>query len=154
MRNLKSLFIALILTGGNVIAQEKPTLSNIGNENPNQAEFKFDNEEFDFGSIVQGESVTHEFEFVNTGSEPLVITNAEGSCGCTVPIYSKEPIMKGKSGVIKVTFNSTGKSGIQDKTVTLTSNARRNPLVLHMKGTVTKVEITPSSDKTNNESSK
>ena len=67
-----------------------------------------------------------------------MISKAEGSCGCTVPIWPKEPIMKGQQGTIKVTFNSAGKMGVQDKTVTLTSNAQQNPIVLHMKGTVEK----------------
>ena len=60
------------------------------------------------------------------------------SCGCTVPQWPKEPIMKGQSGTIKVTFNSTGKLGVQDRTVTITSNAKQNPMVLHLKGTVDK----------------
>ena len=98
-------------------------------------------EEFSFGTIKQGESVTGEFKFTNIGNEPLIITNAEGSCGCTVPIFPKEPIMKNQSAVIKVTFNSTGKFGIQDKTVTITSNAVQNPMVLHVKGIVEKSTV-------------
>lgn len=119
-------------------AQEKKTLDNVGNVNVNQASYKLETEEFNFGSITQGESVTHEFKFTNSGNEPLIISKAEGSCGCTVPTYPQQPILKGQSGIIKVTFNSTGKLGIQDKTVTITSNAVQNPLILHVKGTVEK----------------
>ena len=113
----------------------------------NQASFKFEKDEFDFGTIEQGESTTHEFKFTNTGSEPLIISKAEGSCGCTVPIFPKEPILKNQSATIKVTFNSTGKFGIQDKTVTITSNAKQNPMIIHIKGTVLKQAEQPSPDK-------
>jgi hypothetical protein len=137
MKNLILSFTILLFSCA-VFAQETKKLDNIGNENPNQASFKFEEEEFSFNTIKQGESVTHEFSFTNTGKEPLVISNAQGSCGCTVPIWPKEPIAAGAKGTIKVTFNSAGKQGIQDKTVTLTSNAKPNPMVIHMKGTVEK----------------
>jgi hypothetical protein len=103
---------------------------------PANVEITFEAEEFNFGTIKQGESVTHEFTFTNTGKENLILTNAQGSCGCTVPVWPKEPIGKGQKGSIKVTFNSAGKMGMQDKTVTITSNAKNSPRVLHLKGTV------------------
>lgn len=132
------LIAAFILTASAFsYSQEKKTLDNIGNSS-NSATFKFESEEFNFGTIKQGESVTGEFKFTNTGNEPLIISKAEGSCGCTVPIYPKEPILKGQTAVIKVTFNSTGKFGIQDKTVTITSNAVQNPMVLRVKGIIEK----------------
>jgi hypothetical protein len=137
MKKLGALLLFTI-TSLLALAQDKPTLNNIGNENPNQASFKFNKEDFEFGNIKQGESVSFDFEFTNTGKEPLVITNASGSCGCTVPIWPKEPIVSGAKGVIKVTFNSAGKMGVQDKTVTLTSNAKQNPMILHLKGNVEK----------------
>lgn len=141
------ILLALIFSGINSFAQEKKVLNNIGNDNDNQASFKFEKEEFDFGTIEQGESTTHEFKFTNTGSEPLIISKAEGSCGCTVPIFPKEPILKNQTATIKVTFNSTGKFGIQDKTVTITSNAKQNPMIIHIKGTVLKQTEQPSTDK-------
>jgi len=125
--------------------QDKPTLSNV--ENPNQAAFKFKEEEFTFGTIKQGESINHDFEFTNTGKEPLVISQASGSCGCTVPTWPKDPIAPGAKGIIHVTFNSAGKMGMQDKTVTLQSNAKQSPMILHLKGTVDKpVEEAPAAD--------
>jgi hypothetical protein len=130
----------LVFTIMSSYAQEKKSLSNIGNQS-SQAEFKFENEEVNFGTIKQGESVTREFKFTNVGNEPLIITNAEGSCGCTVPIFPKEPILKNQTGVIKVTFNSAGKFGIQDKTVTITSNAVQSPMVLHVKGIIEKAPV-------------
>lgn len=105
-------------------------------ENKNAPSMKFKEEEFNFGTIKQGEKVVHEFVFENTGKEPLMITEAHGSCGCTVPDYPKEPIMKGEKKVIKVTFDSAGKMGLQDKTVTITSNAPDSPKVLHVKGNI------------------
>jgi hypothetical protein len=148
---IKSVVLALLLfTAAGSYAQEKKTLDNVGNANPNQASFKFNEEEYNFGTIKQGESVTHEFSFTNTGTntgtEPLVISKAEGSCGCTVPTYPQQPIMKGQTAAIKVTFNSTGKLGIQDKTVTLTSNAIQNPMIIHIKGTVEKPVEQPATE--------
>jgi hypothetical protein len=131
-------FILPLFSVAFVFGQEVKKLDNIGNENPNQPSFKFQEEEFDFKSIKQGDVVNHDFAFTNTGKEPLVISNAQGSCGCTVPTWPKEPIAPGATSVIKVTFNSAGKSGSQDKTVTLNSNAKQNPMVLHLKGNVDK----------------
>lgn len=82
----------------------------------------FSETEFDFGNLTAGESVTHMFKFKNTGKEPLVISNAKGSCGCTVPKWPKEPIAPGKSGEIEVKFDSKNKSGKQSKNVTITAN--------------------------------
>jgi hypothetical protein len=82
----------------------------------------FDQTKFDFGEMNQGDVVHHSFSFTNTGSNPLLITNAVGSCGCTVPTYPKEPIAPGGKGTIEVQFNSAGKKDMQDKTVTLTAN--------------------------------
>lgn len=105
-------------------------------ENKNASEMSFEELEYNFNTIKQGESVTREFVFTNNGKEDLIITNATGSCGCTVPVWPKEPIKKGAKGNIKVTFNSAGKMGAQDKTVTITSNAKNSPVVLHLRGTV------------------
>ena len=147
MKTKTLILTALLFSGINSYAQEKKVLNNLGNESEIQASFKFETEEYNFGSIEQGESITHEFKFLNTGSEPLIISKAEGSCGCTVPIFPKEPILKNQSAVIKVTFNSTGKFGIQDKTVTIVSNAKQNPMIIHIKGTVLKQAEQPSTDK-------
>ena len=136
----------LLFSSAVLFAQDKPTLSNVGNENSTQAVFKFNEEEFNFGNIKQGESIMHDFEFTNTGKAPLIITNASGSCGCTVPEWPKEPIAPGAKGVIKVTFNSAGKQGVQDKTVTLQSNALQNPMVLHLKGNVDRPVEQPAAE--------
>lgn len=92
--------------------------------------FKFESEEHDFGIIEEGTIVTHEFVFTNVGKSPLVITNAQGSCGCTVPEYPRDPVMPGKQGRIKVSFDSSNRAGRQDKTVTITANTVPNTKIL------------------------
>jgi hypothetical protein len=78
----------------------------------------------DFGDMAQGDKVEHNFKFTNTGNEPLVITNVEVTCGCTLPkSWPRDPIMPGGKGEIVVAFNSTGKLGKQNKVVTVVSNA-------------------------------
>ncbi len=99
--------------------------------------FSFEKEVHDFGTINEGEVVNTTFEFTNTGDAPLIITNAKGSCGCTVPKYSKEPIAPGATGEILVSFNSSGKPGNQRKQVTLTANTTPNTKVLNISATVT-----------------
>lgn len=79
---------------------------------------------FDFGDIYQNDKVEHTFKFTNTGTQPLIITNVEVTCGCTTPKgWPRDPIMAGESGEITVAFNSTGKYGKQNKVVTIVSNA-------------------------------
>ncbi|KQR71369.1 DUF1573 domain-containing protein [Pedobacter sp. Leaf176] len=96
----------------------------------------FERDIYDFEKIEQGEKVQHEFKFRNTGKSPLIISNATATCGCTVPEIPKEPILPGKEGVIKVVFNSEGKLGMQDKVVTVTSNANPNTGTVHLVGEV------------------
>jgi hypothetical protein len=85
-------------------------------------EFKFDVSRFDFGEIIQGDVVEHNFEFTNIGDTPLVISKIITTCGCTAPTWPKEPILPGKKGKIKIVFNSTGKIGRQNKVATILSN--------------------------------
>ncbi len=107
----------------------------------NSPYFEFEEKVKEFGKITQGEKVTTNFKFRNVGKTNLIISSAQGSCGCTVPEWPKEPIKPGESGVIKVTFNSAGKSGIQNKTVTLVANTIPNTTVIALKGEV----LTPKS---------
>lgn|SRR5690606_38883431 len=82
----------------------------------------FETPTFDFGELPSGASVDHYFKFTNTGKSPLIIKDAKGSCGCTVPEYPKQPIAPGASDSIKVTYNAGTQTGKQQKTVTLTTN--------------------------------
>ena len=87
----------------------------------------FEKPGYDFGKIKEGTKVRYNFKFKNTGKSPLIISNATATCGCTIPEPPKDPIQPGAEGVIKVVFDSTGKSGMQDKVITVTSNG--NPAV-------------------------
>jgi hypothetical protein len=104
---------------------------------PDAAVMSFEKTSFDFGKIKQGESVHYDFKFKNTGKTPLIISDAVATCGCTVPETPKDPVKPGAEGVIKVVFNSTGKMGMQDKVVTISSNG--NPAIneVHLIGEVT-----------------
>jgi hypothetical protein len=114
-------------------AQEKTTTPPAPTSN---AEITFDTESHDFGQIEYAGNGTYEFKFRNTGKEPLIISDAKGSCGCTVPTYPKNvPIMPGKMEVIKVTYD-TKRPGNFTKTVTVTSNAKTPTKVLTIKGKV------------------
>jgi len=105
------------------------------NENPNAAEITFDKVLHDYGTIIQGGDGSCEFKFTNTGKEPLILQKPVSSCGCTVPTWPQEPILPGKSDVIKVTY-ATHNIGPFNKTVTVNSNAKTNRVVLTIKGTV------------------
>lgn len=92
--------------------------------------------EYDFGTVKDGEVVRHDYEFTNTGTEPLIIADAKASCGCTVPQWPKEPIQPGGNGKIRVEFDSKGKPGPQSKRVTITANTDPSPIFLTIKGNV------------------
>jgi hypothetical protein len=98
------------------------------------AVFNWSKTQHDFGNISKGNPVSHEFEFTNTGSEALLVTNVSTSCGCTVTNYSKDLIAPGANGYVKATFDAN-KLGAFVKTITVQSNANENP-VLTLKGTV------------------
>jgi hypothetical protein len=78
---------------------------------------------YDFGSVTEGEKVTFNYRFKNTGKHPLVVASAVASCGCTVPEKPEEPIQPGETGMLKVVFNSEGKRGPAHKTIRVVSNA-------------------------------
>lgn len=114
--------------------QSVPTGTAVTKENA--PKMKFDNEAFDFGKITTGDKVTHEYKFVNEGKSPLIISDSYATCGCTKPEWPHSPIKPGESGVIKVTFSSEGKSGLQDKMVTIVANTVPANTVVHLVGEV------------------
>ena len=89
-----------------------------------------------FGTIHEKEMVQYDFVFTNNGKTPLIINGATGSCGCTVPSYPREPIPPGKTDTMKVTFNSAGKSGHQEKAVTIHTNTIRGIHMLYIKADI------------------
>lgn len=103
---------------------------------------EFDETEYDFGTVMEGEKVVHVYKFKNTGSEPLIISNAKATCGCTVPSWPREPIAPGERGEIKVQFDSKnkGKVGgqVQSKRVTITANTDPVNSYVTVKGKVDK----------------
>lgn len=106
----------------------------IDNENPPKMDFEEDS--FDFGTISQGETVKHTFFFKNIGKSPLIIHSAQGSCGCTIPVWPKEPVAPGKEGKIEVSFNSEYKKGPQEKTVTILANTKPTKTFIKITGNV------------------
>ena len=106
-------------------------------QNQNGAEITFKETNHDFGTIPFKGNGSYEFEFVNSGNEPLILSQPKSSCGCTVPEWPKEPILPGQTNVIKVTYKNTDRPGNFNKYVTVFSNALVNKEVkLHIKGTV------------------
>ena len=97
---------------------------------------KFEYSMHDFGKITQGDKVNYKFKFTNTGKSPLIISNAVASCGCTKPEWPSGPIKPSDSGEINVTFNSAGKSGLQDKMITITANTNPPQNAVHLVGEV------------------
>ncbi len=98
--------------------------------------FEFEKVDHDFGTIKEGDIVEYTYKFKNTGAAPLIIQGAQGSCGCTVPDWTKEPIPVGGTGVVKAKFDSNGKQNIQNKTVTVTANTWPKQTVLRFKAMV------------------
>ena len=103
-------------------------------------EMTFQETEFDFGTITEGDKVSHTYTFKNTGNEPLILSNAKGSCGCTVPVWPREPIAPGDSGEVTVEFNSKNKRGQKNQKVTITANTNPPQTFIYLMG-----EVLPSS---------
>ncbi len=97
---------------------------------------EFSETEFDFGTVTDGEKVSHVYKFKNSGDEPLILSNAQGSCGCTVPKWPREPIAPGEEGEIVVEFNSKNKKGKRNQKVTITANTNPPQTFLYLKGEV------------------
>jgi hypothetical protein len=96
----------------------------------------FEKTEHDFGTIKEGEVVSYSFTFKNTGEAPLIISQVQPSCGCTVPDWSKDPIPVGGEGFVKVEFDSNGKPNVQNKSVTVTANTWPQITTLRFKAMV------------------
>jgi Protein of unknown function (DUF1573) len=139
MKKIITLLFVLGLGLTTAKAQEtskKPRAKKVTATKVTGAGLLFTNETIDYGTIVRNAEGKREFEFTNNGTTPLIITNAQGSCGCTVPSFPKEPIMPGKKAIIGVRYD-TSRPGAFVKNVTITSNAANQPTkILTIKGTV------------------
>jgi hypothetical protein len=147
---LSAALIGLCLSG----CKSPDENSNISTQivkNPNTAEgkidktmlpeFQFNVEEHDFGKVIEGEIVTYAFKFTNVGKADLLISSVSTSCGCTVSKFPKDPIRPGEEGYVEATFNSEGRGGFQNKTITVVANTQPNHRTLRIKAQV----VTPES---------
>jgi phage tail tube protein FII len=132
--------LTLALAATSAFAQQKPATKTVPAATQatpvSGAQITFEKTKFDFGTVTEGDKVEHTFAFKNTGTEPLILSNVQTTCGCTVPQWPKEPIMPGQSGEIKATFNTTGKGGQQNKVVTIISNAKEGNSQVALVGNV------------------
>ena len=129
----KILLLALSLTAAAFHAQAQAPAPAAKTTGP---AITFEESKYDFGSVAQGGTVDHTFKFKNTGTAPLIISNIGVSCGCTTPEWTKEPIAPGKTGTIAAHFNSTGKMGMQNKVLTIDSNAAAGSTTVSLVGEV------------------
>ncbi|WP_439696603.1 DUF1573 domain-containing protein [Mucilaginibacter sp. AW1-7] len=143
---MKKLFLSLVAAGlllsacnqsktGSTAATTDSTATTTANA-ANAPVMKFEKESHDFGKIKTGDKVNYDFKFTNTGKSPLIISEAHATCGCTIPEWPKAPVKPGESGIIKVTFNSAGKTGLQDKQITVTANTVPAQTMVHLIGEV------------------
>ena len=98
---------------------------------------EFDQTEYDFGTITEGDVVEGKFLITNKGKVDLIITSVKPSCGCTTPEWTRDPIKPGESGEIKFSFNSRGRVGKQNKSITVKANTEKVTEIIRIKGTVT-----------------
>jgi hypothetical protein len=159
---MKKIFLfvcAAVVLSGSSFAQgqhdQKPAPA--AAPNPNAPVLKLAEASYDFGTVVEGPQITHDFKIKNEGKEPLILSNVRASCGCTVPTWPKEPILPGKESVISATYNTSGRPGHFAKTITIESNAAGGNKVVTITGDVIKPEedksipvARPSMLKTNN----
>ncbi|HEY8401803.1 MAG TPA: DUF1573 domain-containing protein [Cytophagaceae bacterium] len=113
---MKKLIILVVSLLAAVVAQAQK-------DSKSGAVLTFEQTSVDFGDLVQGDTVSHVFKFTNTGNEPLVLSEVITTCGCTAPIWTRAAIAPGKTGEILIRYNSAGKMGVQNKVVTVISNA-------------------------------
>jgi len=135
---------AFIVSCANGNAATKVNKENLDSAKSRDTEIKkgvatisLDKREYDFGTVNEGDIVETVFKVTNSGETDLVITNATGSCGCTVPVWPRAAIKPGETGDVAVKFNTSGKPNRQMKTVTLTTNTESGREVLTLRGSVT-----------------
>lgn len=117
--------VSLVFVGLSFLGMSQETT--VESESLTGAKIFFAETSFDFGEITQGDKVEHVFEFENTGTEPLILSDVRTTCGCTAPEWPREPVMPKEKSQIRVIFNSSGKRGQQNKVITVMSNAVNSP---------------------------
>lgn len=152
MKNVRNLFLILLICSGLFASceqkEKKPDQAVLNEaeqpankqETEKNTQINFAEKNHDFGKIMQGNMVSHTFEFANTGEAPLVIMDAKASCGCTVPQWTKEPIAPGDTGQVEVTYNGSG-SGQIHKTVTVFANTEPKETILEITADVKPIDM-------------
>lgn len=138
MKKCLSITALMLFTLSAVFAQEANNTK--ANENPNAPKISFDKTVHDYGTLFVGGDGNCEFEFTNTGKEPLILSSVRSSCGCTVPSWPREPILPGKKEKIKVKYD-TNRMGPINKSITVMSNATNSTEVLRISGNITKKPV-------------
>lgn len=136
---MKKIFVTLVCLGlcsTAVFAQDQKKKEATAAAPTKTATVQFLKETHDFGEVPEGPEAEYEFEFMNNGKEPVIITGARASCGCTVPSWSKDPVLPGKKGSVSVKYNTAGRPGAIQKEVYVTTNVQPDPIILHLRGTV------------------
>jgi len=153
MRLNKSLLIILLISFTGILtscsngsSESEELISSDLVNNPNTAdsdkhknnlpEITFNETEHNFGKIIEGETVAYTFSFTNTGKGDLIIADVSTSCGCTVASFTEEAIRPGKEGTIKISFNSRGRKGFQNKAAIVVANTQPNATQLRIKAEV------------------
>jgi hypothetical protein len=126
---------ALVLVGNFAYSQTTTIAPTTPANNTDVAVAAVDNQNFDFGKVKQNVPATHKFIFTNKGKVPMVITNAQPSCGCTTPDWTKTPIPPGGQGFVQATYNAAA-AGTFDKKVTVTANVESGTITLSIRGEV------------------
>jgi hypothetical protein len=128
---MAGLMVAAMLTGSCGQSQAGQA-KNVSSDTTGTAMLTFNSPEHNFGKVKAGERVGCIFTYTNSGDADLIITSASASCGCTVPKYDKKPVPPGGTGTIEVVFDTSGREGLQTKTVVVQSNAENNIVILRI----------------------
>ncbi|MBD1426328.1 DUF1573 domain-containing protein [Sphingobacterium arenae] len=140
MNILKSFFIcfafAALVSCGNAGNKEEQATDTTASDLVQGGKIEFEESVYDFGEIKEGEVVDHVYTYTNTGTAPIILSQVSASCGCTTPSYTQTPVLPGKSGEVKVSFDSNGQVGKQQKIVTISSNAENRVTTVQLKGEV------------------
>ena len=139
---MKKKLVALSIAIFSIFSAKAQTPTPAPANNPNAPVITFEKTDHDYGKINKGGNGDCEFKFTNKGKEPLRVIKAQASCGCTTPKVTTDPVLPGKSGVVKVHFD-TNRVGVFNKTITVTSNASNSSVQLSIKGDV--LDTPPSS---------
>ncbi len=120
-------------TGGEYNITNSSTADGEDGESSGLPTIDFEETEYNFGTVIQGEKVSHSFKFKNNGNGNLIVSNVKASCGCTVPKWTKEPIKPGQTGTIELVFDSSNRDGKQTKSAKVYSNTQPNVMELFIR---------------------